>query len=224
MKIIVLHGEDEISARSRLFSFIEEAKRRNWLVERIKDGDSILEKLKLESLYFPNLLLILENYRALDKDAVKFLGANLGNMDKVLVICSFGKVIPQSDLRKFPKSTRIEKFDYPKVMYDLWNNILPNNSQRILTLLREALKANPPELVFHSFFKRIRDLYWIKISPSTIPYGSRQVYWLERQASHFTQEDLRRILNFLAEVDTEAKMSTLGIDFYLDLVVFKYLK
>ncbi len=224
MNLIILHGENEVSARERLFSFVSEAKRRGWAVEKIKEGESVSEKLSLVNLYFLKTLFVVENYRLMKKKDFIFLNKFFEKSDKVLVICGFGENIPQSVLEKFPKSAKIEIFNYPKVVFDFLDNILPGNFEKVLRLLHEVLKRNPPELVFHLFFTRVWDLYWVKTDPSTIPYYSKRVYYLEKQASRFTQGELKEILDCLADIDIEAKMSTLGIDYYLDLLIFKYLQ
>jgi len=224
MKLIVLQGENEIAAKERLFLFTSEAKKRGWVIEKIKEGESVSEKISLVNLYFLNTLFVVENYRLLTKKDFDFLNRVFEKSDKVLVVCAFGENIPQSVLKKFPKPTKFESFNYPKIIFDFLDSILPGNSKEVLKLLHEVLKRNPPELVFHLFFTRIRDLFWVKVDPSTLPYYSKRVYYLEKQASRFTQEKLKSILNFLAEIDVEAKMSSLGIDYYLDLLVIKHLQ
>lgn len=224
MKVIVLHGENEVVARDRLFLFISEAKKRGWAVEKIKEGESFSERFSLGNLYFLNTLFIVESYRILSKKDFVFLNNIFKKSDKVLVVCGLGENIPQSILNKFPKETKIETFNYPKIIFDFLDSILPGNSEKILKLLHEVLKKNPPELVFHLFFTRIRDLYWVKVDPSSLPYYSKRVYYLEKQASQFGLEKLKDILNYLADIDVEAKMSSLGMDYYLDLLVLKHLQ
>ncbi len=224
MKIIVLHGENEVAARERLLSFIVEAKKRGWVTEVIKKGDFVSEKLALGNLYFFNTLLIVDDYHFLTKKDFDFLKKNFDKTEKVLVICGFGENISQSVLNNFPKGTKIEKFDCPKIVFEFLDSIFPGNLEKTLKLLHKVLEKTPPELLLHNFFTRIRDLYWVKTDPSTLPYNSRRVYYLEKQAAHFTKDELERILSYLADIDVEAKMSSLGIDYYLDLLVFKYLQ
>lgn len=47
MKVIVLHGENEVVARDRLFLFISEAKKRGWAVEKLRKGSPFLKDLAL---------------------------------------------------------------------------------------------------------------------------------------------------------------------------------
>ena len=227
MKVIILQGEDEIRARERLFSFIREAKKRNWIVERIGENGLLSEKLSLGALYFQGSLLIVEDYRLINKRDIDFINKNYRELEDVVVICAFGEVVSQSLLKKLPRDIKIENFDYPKIIFNFLDSISSGDCRKVLYLLREVLSLKekyPPELVFHLLFTRIRDLYWIKVCPYNLPYKFRQMYFLKKQASFFTKGKLKDIINFLADIDIEAKMSNLGIDFYLDLVVLKYLK
>jgi len=47
---------------------------------------------------------------------------------------------------------------------------------------------------------------------------------LEKQAYRFSQSQLQEIIDYLASIDVEAKRSSLGLEYYLDLFILKYLE
>lgn len=224
MKIIVLQGENEFAIDERLLKFISEAKRRKWSVVNISEKESILDKLFLVDLYAPKSLFIIENYRLLSQKDIKYIEKKAKEIDGVLVICSKGGKICPSFLKALPNLKKIEGFEYPKVIFELLDNLYPSSAKKVISILEKLAKKEPAEFVFHMIFSRIRDLYWAKVDPSTLPYSSWRVEKLERQASKFSQEQLKNFIEDLALIDIEAKRSSLGIFYYLDLLMIKHLK
>jgi DNA polymerase III delta subunit len=225
MEIIILQGEDNLALAKRLDKFIAEAKLRNWSIVRITKDEPVLEKIFLSSgLYASKSLFIIDDYKFLSKKDIKKLGEKLEKIDGVLVICSQGGPISSSFLKGFPKIKKIENFNYPKITYQFLDSLYPKNSKNALFLLHQLQEKQPSELIFHMIATRFRDLYWAKKEPSTLPFSSWQVEKLERQSARFTEEKLKNFIEDLALIDVEAKRSSLGIVYYLDLLIAKHLK
>lgn len=224
MEIIVLQGEDKLALEKRLSVFVAEARKRKWGVNRISAGESALDRIVLSNLFTSNNLFIIDDYRSLSKKDVKYLLKKIDDLEGVLVICSSGDSIPTSFLNNFPKIKKIENFNYPKIIFQFLDSIYPKNAKDALELLHQVLDKEPPELVFHLLAVRLRDIYWSKVDPSTLPYSSWQVEKIERQAAKFDLEKVKDFINELAKYDIEAKRSSLGLTFYLDLLITKHIK
>lgn len=224
MEIIVLQGEDKLALEKRLSVFIAEARKRKWGVNRISAGEDALEKIFLSDLFTPKNLFIIDDYKSLSNKDVKYLLKKIDNLEGVLVICSSGDSISTSFLKNLPKIKKIENFNYPKIIFQFLDSIYPKNAKNALSLLHQALDREPPELVFHLLAVRLRDIYWSKVDPSTLPYSSWQVEKIERQAAKFDLEKVKDFIDELANYDIEAKRSSLGLTFYLDLLIAKHIK
>jgi DNA polymerase III delta subunit len=224
MEIIILQGENNLALKERLSKFVNEAKKRNWSIIRIEKEERVLDKILLSGLYDKGNLFIVEDYKSISKSDLKYLKEKMAKIDGVLVICSQGGNIPSSILKNFPKIKKIENFDYPKIVFQFLDSLYPSNSKNAILLFHQMLEREPEELIFHLISSRLKDLYWVKIDPSTLPYPSWQVEKLERQASRFTQDNLRQLIEELALLDIEAKRSSLGLIYYLDLLLVKHLK
>jgi DNA polymerase III delta subunit len=224
MEIIILQGENNLALKERLSKFVNEAKKRNWSIIRIEKEERVLDKILLSGLYDKGNLFIVEDYKSISKSDLKYLKEKVAKIDGVLVICSQGGNIPSSILKNFPKIKKIENFDYPKIVFQFLDSLYPSNSKNAILLFHQMLEREPEELIFHLISSRLKDLYWVKTDPSTLPYPSWQVEKLERQASRFTRDNLRQLIEELALLDIEAKRSSLGLVYYLDLLLVKYLK
>lgn len=224
MEIIFLQGENESALRKRLSAFITEARKRNWEVVRIFAGENVLEKIIISGLFSSKSLFIVEDYKSLKVKNINYFLERIDKMEGVLVICSFGGLIPSSFLKVFPKVKKIENFDYPKLIFQFLDAIYPLNSRNALLLLHQVIEREPVELVFHLLSIRLRDIYWSKVDPSTLPYPSWQIEKIERQAAKFDLEKVKNFIEELAACDVEAKRSSLGLSFYLDLLIAKHIK
>ncbi len=206
MKIIVLHGDYTTKLYERLTKFIEVAKKRGW--EIVNDEIS-----QTPSLFNKETLTIVRKYNLLSprKDIPNILKA-----PGTLVIYNEGN-IPQAFLKDLPKETKIEEFRLPKAIWNFLDNIS-------VKLLHEVIKSEPIEFVFAVLTKRLRDLYWIQVSPKTLPYQSWQLSRLKNQSKKFSLENLKEIINKLAEIDIKVKTSKADLISELDLMLIKYLE
>ncbi len=223
METIVIQGEDEAALEERQEQFIKEAKRRNWEVTRIQEDKTELEKLFLTNLYFQKTLFIIENPALFSEKELLSSLKKVEDKDFVLIISS-SKKLKAGFLNKIPHLKKTENFDYPQIIFQFLDSLYPPNAKQALLLFHQLLKSEPPELIFHLLSLRLRDLYWTKISPSNLPYPSWRVAKLERQGYRFSPSQLQEIIDYLASIDIEAKRSSLGLEYYLDLFILKYLE
>ena len=211
MKIIVLHGDYTTKLYERLSKFIEVAKKRGW--EIVNDEIS-----QTPSLFNIEKLTILRKYTFLSKKDLP----NILKTPGILVIYNEG-VIPQAFLKTLPKETKsghtvvIEEFKLPKLIWNFLDNIS-------VKLLHEVIKTEPIEFVFSVLAKRFRDLYWIQVSPKTLPYQSWQLSRLKSQSKKYTTREVVQIINKLSEIDIKVKTSKADLISELDLLLIKSLE
>lgn len=125
--------------------------------------------------------------------------------------------LSQTAIQKFPKGTKFEKFDLPKRLFSLLENIGSKNS---LSLSREE----PRELVFAMIARQIRDIYWVLADEKTLTYPSWRISKLKKQANFFTISRLRGLIKTLANLDLGVKTGKVDLPTAIDLVLAQSLK
>jgi len=206
MKIIVLHGDYTTKLYERLNKFMDVAKKRGW--EIVND-----EIVRTPSLFNKERLTIVRKYNLLSpkKDI-----PNILKIPGTLVIYNEG-TIPQLFLKQLPKDTKIEEFKLPKLIWNFLDNIS-------VKYLHEVIETEPIEFVFSVLSKRFRDIYWVKVSESSLPYQPWQIGKIKRQAQKYSTESLQNIISKLAEIDVKVKTSKADLISELDLMLIKSLE
>lgn len=225
MKTIVLHGEDEIRSKKRLGVFISEAKKRGWnIILFDKESKSQLSEIISSADLFNNeRIVIVKNFKNISIQEKKWIFGNIDKYNGVIVFYS-DSILTQKDLKMLPKSTKLEEFTLPKKIFDFLNSFYPSNSKACLKLFHEVIERNPPEWVFALLSKTVRDLYWVKTSPSDIYYPSWRVQRLENQASRYKVNMLKEIIKILSFIDIEVKNSRAELIPSLDLLILSKLE
>ena len=205
MKFIILHGDNTPKLYERLTKFIEVAKKRGW--------DIINDEInQTPSLFNKGSITIVRKYSLISKRDIQSIVRATGT----LVIYNEGN-IPQIFLKTLPKDIKIEEFKLPKIIWNFLDNIS-------VKLLHEVIKTEPIEFVFSVLSKRFRDLYWIQVSPETLPYQSWQIGKLKRQSQRYSTETVKEIITKLSEIDIKVKTSKADLISELDLLLIKSLE
>ena len=197
MNIYLIHGEDELKARSQFNLLIENYRSRGYEVNREGSGDS---------LFSEKTVSVFENPKLYSK--------NLNTND---VIILYDGNAPATLIKSLPKGTKIEKFDLPKKLFAFLDNIT-------LSSFHDIIKTEPIELVFAMLGRHFRDLYWVSVDTSIPGYQPWRVAKLKGQASKFTIEKLKGIIETLSEADVKAKTGEVDLITSLDLLLAKHLE
>lgn len=121
MKIIVIQGEDTKKLYSRLTTFIDEAKKRNWEISEFS-----VDKVNNLGLFDNQYLFIVRNYKDLNvEDVIKTKDVS-GN----LVIYHEGKITKEF-LDKI-RPDKIENFDLPQKIWNFLNKITVSSFHEII--------------------------------------------------------------------------------------------
>lgn len=205
MKIIILQGNDTVRSYERLTKFIDVAKSRNW--EIIYDDLGVSQ-----SLFGAEKLIIIRNIKLITQKNLNVLEKIDGN----LVIYSETKV-STSITKILPKDTKTENFDLPKIIWSFLDNITIKG-------LHEVIKTEPLEFVFAMIAKRIKEIYWARIAPDSLPLQQWQLQKLKKQFNHVSDEKLKIIIEKLAQMDADSKTGQGDLLLSLDLLIVRDLQ
>ena len=224
MKIIVLHGDDERKLYERLSKFIETAKSRSWEVAYLDDRlQSIQEELSSSSLFGAERFFIIRDVTRLGKKELEWIDIKSKDLSGNLIIYHEG-YIPQMILKALPKGTKIEEFKLPVILWNFLDNLYPGNSGKSIKQFHQLIEKQPPEFMFTLIAKLFRDLYWVKIGPTSLPYPNWRIGKLKAQANKFTINNLELIINKLSDIDIKVKTSKSDLVSELDLLIIKQLE
>jgi DNA polymerase III delta subunit len=202
--MIIIHGDDINKISERYNELKEDYKKRGYKIRFSLSTDT--------SLFPEKILIILDDYKL----------APL-NSDQEILVISYN-LIPKLTLNKFAKSTKTEVYELPKVIWQFLDAFYPGNYKNIIYLFHQTLTQYPIEMLLPLLGKHLRDIYWVKISPSDIPYPSWRVEKLERTAGRFELAALKIIINKLAMIDINSKTSKTNLVEALDLLIISKLQ
>jgi DNA polymerase III delta subunit len=224
MNIIVLHGDDERKLYDRLSKFVETAKGRSWEVAYLDDrSQSIQEQLSSPSLFGGERFFIIRDVTRLGKKELEWINKNLGSLSGNLIIYHEG-YIPQAIIKGLPENIKVEDFKLPVILWNFLDNLCPGNSEKSIKQLHQIIEKQAPEFVFTLVAKLFRDLFWVKTDEKSLPYPSWRVGKLKAQASKFSIDNIKLIINKLSEIDIKVKTSKADLTSELDLLVIKQLE
>lgn len=224
MKIIVLHGEDNLKSYERLQKFIEVAKKRGFEIYRISEkGKTISEILSVSSLFARERFFILEDTSLFTKKDSDWLLKKRKDLEGTLIIYH-DSILSKTFLNSIPKPDKIEEYKLPKLVWSFLESFWPGNAKNVIQILHKVVQNEPIELVFSLLSRHLRDLYWVKVDHKGIPYPSWRVGKLFHQTSKFTAQDLFDIISLLAEADVRSKTSQEKLIDLLDFIIISHLE
>jgi len=219
MDIFIIHGEYFLKSYDRLQQYLDKAKEKKWEILNVQGLALYIQN----SLFEAKRLIVIRDSKLLKKQDFVWLKKQRDNSDDKLVIYNDGK-ISETFIKSLPPIKKIEEFKLPKSIFNFLDSFFPGNSTGCLNLLHQIIEYEPVEFVFSLLGKTLRDLYWVKISPSDIPYPSWRVDKLERQASRFSEELIKELITDFAEIDIKAKTSQGDLIDSLDLLIIQKLQ
>lgn len=225
MKTILIHGNYIQKSYLRLSLFIDEAKKREWEVIRIdpKSSLDLIHKISTQSLFDIDKLLVIQNPKLIDKKGLLWLKQNKDNLPGTLVFYQEGN-LAKSSINSLPKLDKLEQYTLPRNLFKFLESFYPGNSNVCLKLYYDVLNSEPVEFVFSLLSKQVRDLYWVLVEPSTIPYPSWRVAKLENQSKHYIKNDLVDLINTLSKLDIRTKTTKQNLTDSLDLLILTNLQ
>ena len=219
MRISLIHGEDNLASYTKYRQLIDSAKKKGFGIIPISE----LKEIVSQSLFEEKTVFSFSQAKKVNPSDWKWLFTNSSKYNSNLLIYFPGGA-PAGVLRNLPKDVKVERFDFPKVVFQFLENIKPGNSRNLVRLLGEAVKHEPVELVFHLMGRHLRDLYWMKVARETLSIPEWRKAKLQRQADGFEREDLKILINDLAQIDIQAKVGSEDVKSLLDIWIVKHLE
>ncbi len=218
MKLFVLHGDNTYDSYDRLKKFIISARKRNWDIQKINSpSQNVSELLVSDSLFQKERLVVIENANLINKTTINWLQKHK-NLVVTLVIYH-PSTINKTLIKKLPNVEKVEEFKLPKLIWRFLDAFYPGNAKMLIQLLHEITKNEPVELVFSLLSRLLRDLYWVKVDPSTLMYPSWRIGKLKSQSNKFTEQKLKEIISEFAENDIKSKSSDVKLIDLLDFTI-----
>ncbi|HJX45560.1 MAG TPA: hypothetical protein VJ399_00100 [Patescibacteria group bacterium] len=217
MKIVVIHGENTNDSLKRLIYIESVAKIKKWQIVKINENTNIKETLISPSLFKEEKFFILENPNKINKKDILWLSKNIENLKGNMLIFEKGN-ISVTFLKNLGKNIKIEEYKLQNTIFKFLESFYPS-SKTCINYLYQVIEKEPIEFVFLLLARQLKDLYLVKMEPSSIPYASWRVKKLEFQSSKFTLNKLKRIIGLLAEIDVKAKTSKATLIDSLDLLI-----
>lgn len=225
MKVIVLHGDNHVASYERLQKFIDVGQDRGWDIIRIDDkSQSVSESLASQGLFEKDKLIVVNDFSLINKSDFKWINEKKNSIDGTIVIFS-KKPLTKTKLKALKKIDKVEEFKLPKLIWKFLDSFYPGNSENSLKLLNGLSENEPIEFVFSLLGRHVRDVYWAKVEPETIPYPSWRVGKLKGQAAKFSSSDeIKNLVDELAKADIESKTGGNDIKDLLDFIIITKLE
>lgn len=224
MKLIVLHGDNQVESRKRLSFFVAAAKKKGFDVRRLEGKglapNDLLLAGRSQSLLGDNVLVVVEDFLAANKRASDFFVGTQHNSEATFVFWE-GKPLSPLILKKLSSGAKVEEFKIPRIIFKFLESLASGNTKASLELFHAALKEGQEEFIFTMLSRQIRLLIWAKEDPESLNLPSWQKTRLLKQAEKISGVQLRLIHEKLLEIDRENKKSQLpeGLSASLELLL-----
>jgi len=222
--ILVLHGENYVQSRNRLFDILEERKNKSGEIIRFEGKNLTLEELALalesRSLFGRSRTVIIENLFSLKKtlSLEKILDFLINKENEDVVIWEEEEISP-AIIKKYSPPFSFQLFKVPKILFYFLENFKPGLKKTNLENFHRCLAQEDAQFIFAMLIRQVRLLLLAKDnSIENLPEWQRKK--LFSQARLFDFNTLKKIYNLLMEIDFRQKISSSPFDlvFSLDLL------
>lgn len=225
--IYLFHGDNQVASRKKLTDLIAQAKREKKEVIALNglkvNLTQVLSALESSSLFGQEKLVVIENLFSRPKSKEKEVIIKYLKKKSVVPEMIFWekKTIPGTTLRWLPKNWQIQLFKTSAIIFRFLDSLRPGNTKQMLTLLKESIEKDSPEMIFYMLARQIRLLILAKDSGRRGLFGAPwQINKLLNQANYFTLEQLINLYQKLLAIDIDIKTgrSFMPLDWHLDLL------
>ena len=217
--------------------FVEEEIEKNVLYKAIEEIGKIeeFESLKLPQLV-ENIIKICNAYRVrIDKDTAKYFieccGTNMQDL-----INEIRKLIEYAGTDGTITKEAIDKLSIKQiesVIFDLTDNLGKRDIEKSLEVLNNLLYAKEPiQKILITLYNHFKKLYIVKIAERSgkdlavaMNLKPNQMFLTTKyknQARYFKEQELRKILQELTDLDVNYKMGTIDLNIGLEAILCRY--
>lgn len=219
MRISLNHGEDTFKAYEAYSALIDQSKARGFEIVPIGNIKDVVRA----SLFEDKIVFTLERPGKVKLDGWKWFKENAAKYNSNLLIYYEGKA-PITLIRNLPKDAKIQKFEFPKILFTYLDSLYPGNSKMALKLFDEICQTQATELVMFMMARHVRDLYWVLVGKETLEMPIWRIQKLARQAGKFNAQKLEEFISKLALIDVKSKIGEANLKQSLDLLIVEALE
>ncbi len=207
--MIIIHGDDTVTARNHFNDELEKAKSSSTGVSRFDARNLDLTKLTqvLEgmTLFGQQPMIIVEGLFSLQKSKNKdLLIESLSKYQDRQIILFENKALTAAALKQFKKAN-ISGYKPAAIIFTFLDSLKPGSASRSLRLFDQLENANqPPELVFAMLIRQVRLLIQA-LEPNSLKGAPWQKSRLISQARAFGDERLLELHHDLYHLDKQLK-------------------
>src|SRR3989339_296267 len=223
MKIVVIHGEDTARSRARLEEVVDRVKAKGYEVVRLsgQEKTNLTESTRFQSLFGTKQLYLLDDFDP--AIFLKFITSSVRDSE-IDIIAYFSKEVGKLVLKGLPPGSKLEKFDIPQKLWTFLDSFYPGNRKILLKLLHEAVTTNAIEMVVAMLARQLKDVYWVKLEPTTFAGPPWRLGKLKNKDRSFSITQLRKVIRLVAKSDYESKTGQADLLTSLDLTIIKELE
>ena len=221
--MLILMGENQVKSRDVLNELKDQAKAKGKEIIRLKGRSLELAELKQamesESLFGGEKLVVIEElFSARESSRKKNIIDYLKSESDGLVVWE-GKKIDKRKLKGF--DAEIKEFEVSSVIFKLTDSLSPNNTDKMLALLKSCLEKESPEMIFYMITRQVR----LMLQAIDDADDFKGPGWLKgkmkRQAKGFGKENLLKVHEDLYQIDKGVKTgaSPIGLDAQLEMLL-----
>lgn len=200
-----------MASRARLNDIRELAKNKEVREVSGKSCDitSLTQSLTSNSLFGTETLIVLDNLisklgrkTSLITQYAKIIN---GRSDDAHVVLWEEKELSVTSLKNFTGQVKPELYKLPVILWQFLDTLKPGAVKNSLTLLKQILEQEAPELIWSLMTKRVTHLLYIREGVISADLQSWQAGRLTSQAKAFTMEKLQLLNRRLLDAEFEFK-------------------
>lgn len=220
--MLILHGENTVQSRNRLFQLTSDARKKGELVVHVEikqlDFPTLEDAFGNQNLFGESKFVVIEELHSLIKskrkdELITFVGnfAAQTNDGGLQIVLWEKRALTPTMLKKFP-GAKSEEFKITNSLFKWLDSIgvassAQNAKLTSLKLLRDALEKDGDFMCFTMFIRQIRLLIQVK-DGAVAGLPPFMIGKLKQQAGAFTMPQLLKMHGRLLELDIEQKTST----------------
>ncbi len=219
MKIVLICGDDTVASKNRYFEIKTKSAAKGFEII-----NAAAANLTFNSLFTDKILFCIDDAKKINLVQIEKITQDYKNSDINLLIWKSGSADAKL-LKILGKETKVEKFDLPKIIFQLVENFYPGNAEKFKKLLTEFLKDENVEFLFTMLIRQIKELYLFHIDKKAFEkFPIWRANKIKSQAEKFDLQNIKDLIIEMADLDIKVKTSKVDLLIALDILIAKYLK
>lgn len=212
--ITLLHGDDITKSRTELLRIknLAQEKEIREINGKTVTEDLLLQSLSSSSLFGNDTVVVIDNLFSSQGKKLKRIEALASIVKKesqtVDVLLWEEKEVGKTALTQLGTGVTVKLFKLPVIIFQFLDSLRPQNEKGLLSLYRQIVATEAPELVHALLIKRLRQLIELQAGMTPPTLQSWQVSRLTNQARSFTINQLLQAYTRVIKNDLSMKTGT----------------